>query len=587
MANEQKIFEVVSAPGIKRDGTELDSDGYSSGQWVRFQRGRPKKMGGYRMISDQITGPVRSVFIDSRTSVNSIHTFSPWGIQRLQVDNTGAGGAVYERTPASFVQNDLYTWSADLMYSSTGGAYAALIAASTPDIDNIASDVDGNVYSGDVTGTGAFTVVQDGSGDILVSGGCVVLQPFLFVYGSNGLIRNSNANDFSSATGWTTGGSNYANSANVCGTKVVKGLPMRGGTVSPAGLFWSLDSLIRVTLADATILWRYDTVSKSITVLSKNGIIEYDGMYFWAGVDRFFMYNGAVQELPNQMNLNWFFDNLNYEQRQKVFAMKVPRYGEIWWFYPRGSATECTDVVIYNVREGIWYDNSIERSAGFHSQVLSFPVMAGGEDSRETTYLTYTLNSGTFEIGDTVTGGTSGRTGTIVRSFDGMLNLTDLSGTTPFTNGETITSSSGGDGTLTADEQEQQLDVVWQHEFGTDKVYGDSVTAIQATIQTTNFSFATGGPVKGNVPVNRQTRVTRIEPDFIQEGDMNLYVVGRSFANDEDETSTAFQFSPETPYVDTREQRRICSLKFESNTVGGKFEMGKVIATIEAGDNRG
>jgi hypothetical protein len=87
------------------------------------------------------------------------------------------------------------------------------------------------------------------------------------------------------------------------------------------------------------------------------------------------------------MNQNYFFDNLNYAQRQKVWACKVPRYGEVWWFYPRGDATECTDAIIYNVREGIWYDAGealgARRSAGYFSQVFSRPIMANWETSVE------------------------------------------------------------------------------------------------------------------------------------------------------------------------------------------------------------
>jgi hypothetical protein len=107
-------------------------------------------------------------------------------------------------------------------------------------------------------------------------------------------------------------------------------------------------------------------------------VIEYDGIFYWAGVDRFLMYNGVVQEVPNQMSLDWFFDNLNYGMRQKVFAFKVPRRGEIWWCYPRGIAMECTHAVIYNVREGYWYDTVLPdggRCAGVFAKVYNLPFM--------------------------------------------------------------------------------------------------------------------------------------------------------------------------------------------------------------------
>ena len=77
--------------------------------------------------------------------------------------------------------------------------------------------------------------------------------------------------------------------------------------------------------------------------MSSSSVVEMDGVYVWMGVDRFYAYNGQVQVVPNDKNINWLFNNLNYQQRQKVWATKVPRYNEVWFFYPRGTAEECTD----------------------------------------------------------------------------------------------------------------------------------------------------------------------------------------------------------------------------------------------------
>ena len=209
---------------------------------------------------------------------------------------------------------------------------------------------------------------------------------FRSVYGNDGLIKNCASGNFSD---WVSA---EANSVNMATGKIVQALPVRGGSNSPSGLFWSLDSLIRVSYSPTTVtigatavtqFWRYDIISSQSSMLSSQGVIEYDGIYYWCGVDRFLLYNGVVKEIPNPMNQNWFFDNLNYSQRQKVYATKVPRYGEIWWFYPRGDSTECNDAVIYNVRENVWYDVGqalgARRSAGYFSQVFRFPVNGGTE----------------------------------------------------------------------------------------------------------------------------------------------------------------------------------------------------------------
>ena len=248
--------------------------------------------------------------------------------------------------------------------ATLGGSALTTIVRSTSGLTFSLGQYFNAVLSNAATVTGSYTLTFNNN--ISVSGGAVSLHPYLFVYGNNGLIQNcsaGNTNDWVSAD---------ANATNVAAGKIVQGLPVRGGSNAPSGLFWSVDSLIRVSYIGGTgtpaQYWRYDIISSQSSIMSSQCAIEYDGVYYWIGVDRFLLYNGVVKEIPNNMNQNWFFDNLNYDQRQKVWATKVPRYGEIWWFYPRGDATECTDAIVFNVRENIWYDvgqsTGAYRSAG-------------------------------------------------------------------------------------------------------------------------------------------------------------------------------------------------------------------------------
>ncbi|WP_338453761.1 hypothetical protein Bealeia1_02002 (plasmid) [Candidatus Bealeia paramacronuclearis] len=98
---------------------------------------------------------------------------------------------------------------------------------------------------------------------IVTAGGIVTLGPYLMVFGNGGLVQWSDATDprvFPDA-----------NFAVVTNRKIVKGLPARGGTASPAGLLWSLDSLLRVTFhpdADGKPNFRFDTVTSESSILS-------------------------------------------------------------------------------------------------------------------------------------------------------------------------------------------------------------------------------------------------------------------------------------------------------------------------------
>lgn len=603
-----KVISLQIKPGIQRDGTLFDAPTYIDGRWVRFQRGRPRKIKGYRGIFLNASGISRGMIMNSLNGLNYIYSGWSDGLEMWQTDDddgvgagpttiqfvggaisvssidggtlyttgtyaavplTGGSGAGAQATIEvaagsvvsvtitaagtgyktgdtisaaavdiggtgsgfsaiisvvdSFTASSKNLWQFDIGYDVGGGA-SKLIAHPGLNLEHIDNNISTPVLAGDFPG-GAMSALTDTQGSaptnatIGVSGGVVMLHPYLFVYGDNGLIKNCSAGNFYD---WN---SPDANETNVATGKIVKGLPVRGGTTAPSGLFWSTDSVIRVSYAPttvgvSTIYWRYDIISSQSSIMSSSCVIEYDGIFFWVGVDRFLMYNGVVQEIPNNMNFNYFFDNLNYKQRQKVWATKIPRWGEIWWFFPNGDSEECNDAVIFNVRDQVWYDAGTalgaRRSAGVFSEVFRKPVWAGTEPD-----------------------------------------------------------SAGGY-------------VLWQNDTGVDEVILSHQNAIQSYYETNNLGWVTGGPGADDpMGLNRWIRVERVEPDFNQVGDMNLYITGRSYAKSEDDTSEPYVFSPETIKIDMREQRREMRMKFESNTVRGDYEAGQILISADVGDERG
>jgi len=741
----QKVFALDTQPGIQRDGTVFDKQFYNDGRWVRFQRGRPRKIGGYRVISNNLTGPSRGIWVNAQNAFNYIFSGYSDGLQELTIDDNGVGAGFLELTLSNFTPSPLNLWQFDGFYDVGGAGVNTLLAHpgqnlaaidSTTDTPVLIGDINGSTMSQigvftasvttvnglptitlataniligagqTITGTGipASTTVVSVSGttvtmsanatasatvtatfnnNVAVSGGVVTLQPYVFVYGNNGFIRNCSAGN---AQDWVSAD---ANEINVATGKIVQGLPVRGGSNAPSGLFWSLDSLIRVSYAPQSLgvagtanyaiptFWRYDIISSQSSIMSSQSVIEYDGIYYWCGVDRFLLYNGVVKEIPNQMNQNWFFDNLNYSQRQKVWATKVPRFGEVWWFYPRGNSTECNDAIIYNIRENTWYDAGqalgSRRSAGYFSQVFTFPVKADWDTLPQETKLTaeFTYTSGfdklttdtyygDLSINDVVEG-TDIPTGTTIIALQSS-GIETLGAITPgagYADGVysdvPLTGGSGGGATaditvaagavtvvtlvepgaayevgdvLSADDAdlgggggagfaipvtdlwtmvitlsqaptasdtqditfktpENRIEV-YQHEIGVDAINGQNINAIESYFETNDLGWVSGGPSQPTMDgLNRWLRLERVEPDFLQEGEMNLVVTGRPYAQIADQASNPYYFSPNTGKIDMKEQRRELRLRFTSNVVGGDYQLGRVILNATIGDSRG
>jgi hypothetical protein len=365
-------YVIKSLPGIKRDGTRFENGFYVDGQWCRFQRGLPRKMFGYRRLTNEISEISRGLNAYNQNGLLYIASGSASFIEQFSVNANGVVTSVSDRTPGGFVSNSLNLWTFDASFDSVGvspGAY--LLAHPGKNLAEIDSAATSFLYWGLVNTTTPLVANTAPA----VSGGVVSLYPYVFVFGSDGFVAWSVANN---PNDWTSSGSGEA---YITAQKIVAALPLRAGPGNaPAGLFWSLDSLIRCTFVGGTAIFQFDTISAQTSILSSQSTIEYDGIFYWCGVDRFLQFNGVVREIPNQLNQNFFFDNLNYAQRQKVFAYKVPRFGEIWWCYPRGTATECTHAVIYNIRENTWYDTELPndgRSAGRFATVYQFPILTG------------------------------------------------------------------------------------------------------------------------------------------------------------------------------------------------------------------
>jgi hypothetical protein len=521
---------VRSEPGIKRDGTKFEGNYYVDGQWVRFQRGLPRKIGGYRSLQDSLEGIARGMHIHNHNAYTYVHIGTANGVFRFRLDQNGLSSIITNRTDSSFVSNEANMWQFDVAFNTTNNQNE-ILAHVAPNVEDISSDAAGQLYAGYDNGTAPLTPVPS----LTISGGIVALAPYVFAYGSDGFIQWSRAGY---TDDWTNGD---AGAARVTSQKIVKGLPLRSGAGNaPSGLFWSLDSVIRATFVGGQAVFQFDTITSQSSILSSQSVIEYDGIYYWCGVDRFLMFNGVVREVPNSLNLNWFYDNLNYAQRQKVFVFKVPRWGEIWWCYPRGNATECTHAVIYNVREQTWYDTVLPnsgRSAGQYAQVFSSPLVVGVVD------------------------------------VDPQIPL--------------YRDTEAKDLRVTEDNEPRIINdpkgyVVWQHEYGTDEIYGTQIRPVQSFFETADMSL-----IASEQPQNMAIRVEYIEPDFVLSGNMTVEVTGRANARSAEVTS-----DPQTIYatltdrqqqlVYFREIRREMRFRFESNTLGGNYQMGQVIAHIEA-----
>jgi hypothetical protein len=532
-----RVVQIRSQPGIKRDGTKFEGDNYVDGQWVRFQRGLPRKIGGYRAISKYLREISRAMHEFTQNNLTYVHSGSANLLERFYIDNGFNTSVITNRTPSTLATDPNNMWQFDAI-AAPGLGGLQLVAQVAPNLGCICNADGGQLFFGDLFGTAPLQPITNLPAGYSATGGVAVLHPYTFIFGNDGYVAFSVAGD---PTDYTSLGSG---AANIASQKIVRGVALRGGPGnSPSGLFWSADALVRASFIGGAPVFQFDTISTQSSILGANTVIEYDGIFYWVGTDRFLMFNGVVREVPNNLNLNYFFDGLNQSQRQKVFAMKVPRYGEIWWCYPRGDAIEPSHAVIYNIRENTWYDCELPnggRSAAVSPTVFPKPIMTGVVPSIAPDQVRVT------EADDTR-----------ITETDDNVRVTEDSGVDQYR--------------------------LWVHEVGVDDIDGLNLQPVLSYFETADLSL----PVSSQE--NKALQVLMIEPDFVQSGDMTMQVTGRANAKAPEvstEPHTIYE-TPPTPQdqvVYFKTQRRELRFRFESNTLGGDYQMGLVLAHIQPGD---
>lgn len=532
----KKIVPLNIPPGIQKDGTRFACKQWRDGKWVRFQNGRPRKMGGYSLVQigdapNGLTSSPSAIFVFPLSDENRPNSFIVYVGMFDSVKQTivtiDENNKVVQREPffditpmttpplptpprPDFPVDIKSLWTFDVATEPKTGK-ATLLAHIAPNLGDINSSKNGYFFSMPILDgerLRRFSIKDPENQDVRVSGGFFILYPFLILFGSNGEIVISKEND------WTKSDEIIYKTNN----KIVAARQTRGGEYSPSGLLWSTDSLIKMSftgeLEEPKTPFQFDTISDDISILSSRSIIEYDGLFFWAATNRFLLYNGIVQEIPQNPSINFFFENLNFKQRQKVWGTKIPHYGEIWWFFPKIGSDECNHALIFNVREKCWYDTPLPeaRVIGFYSQTFLSPLWVEPPS-----------------------------------------------------------------GTVVGAEAK-----IWQHEYGHDELRGTAATAIESFIETGDFSFIVQ---EGQPGLDRAIELERVEPDFIQEKMMTLSVKTRAYSRSPYKEKT-FDFDPNTEKIDMREHGRIISLRFISNVVGGHFMLGQTMMTLNIGDGR-
>jgi hypothetical protein len=204
------------------------------------------------------------------------------------------------------------------------------------------------------------------------------ISRFVFAFGCNELggstqdpmlVRWSDQED---ATNWTPDATNQAGDLRLSrGSEIVTAIQSRQEL-----LVWTDSSLYSLQYVGAGAgVWGAQLVGDNISIAAQNAVAYANGVAYWMGRDKFYMYDGRTQALPCDLR-RFVFDDLNPLQFAQVTAGTNEAYHEIWWFYCSANSTQNNRYVVYNYLENVWYYGTMSRTAWLDSGLRQFPLAA-------------------------------------------------------------------------------------------------------------------------------------------------------------------------------------------------------------------
>ena len=118
-------------------------------------------------------------------------------------------------------------------------------------------------------------------------------------------------------------------------------------------------------------------LNSNISIMSSRAVVTANGVVFWMGHDKFYMYSGRVETLPTTL---WkeVFENFNHGAHDAVVAGSNEGFNEVWWLYPSGTSTDPDKYVVFNYEERIWYYGTLDRTAWLDSGLREYPQAVNG-----------------------------------------------------------------------------------------------------------------------------------------------------------------------------------------------------------------
>jgi len=245
--------------------------------------------------------------------------------------------------------------------------------------DNIAIEDEVKVYILSRNPVNVRAGVVKAFGDLLVAGNLTEIDSSTnnTVRKMTGVVRTSDVAVVGSIpNNWNpfSLGVNTADEFTLSDTSIIQDLKPLGDNL----FIYTNDSIHVMRLTGSlTAPVSFRPVTYQYGCLSLDCTIEFNGRHLVVGSNDIYTFSGnpsGIESVSDMRVRDYFYSNLNRDHTSKIFLLRNQPNDEIWVCYPKGSASECTEALIYNFKHNTWTIRTLNNIA---SGVMA-PIVGDG-----------------------------------------------------------------------------------------------------------------------------------------------------------------------------------------------------------------
>jgi hypothetical protein len=388
------LIPLTIPPGIVKNGTSYQRRGrWTDSNLVRWHNKAIRAMGGWLRRTDLLGVEMDELVVDP--TVEAVRDAYTWYTLTQEQNTVFASNTslyymsktntVTDITPigADTSAKDAVPTAAYGKEAYSAGAYgvATVLAGQKPvPVLRWAFDNFGQLLLAQQRGTGpiyevdpatitpvAVTNAPEDCQDVIVTA-----QRIVFTLGADGEPRLVKWSDQEDRNTWTAAISNQAGDLTLQGS----GKLLKAMTVLKQIVIVGEDDVHIARYVGPPYVYSVELAARNCGAIHADAVVGSDRFAVWWGNGTFWLFDGAVQELPCDVQ-DFLNDDVDFTQISKVASFTNQEFSEVWWLYQSNSTTttETDSYVVWNYRDNTWWTGRIDRTVGIDSGPLFYPIM--------------------------------------------------------------------------------------------------------------------------------------------------------------------------------------------------------------------